>query len=347
MICKLCLEREGDKKNTHYLTDKLIRNCLNEDGVNIREKGFMFDVSNKSPFIDFKFQRATSQKALLNAFGRQPTDEENQKAKERDFAVDDVFCTHCEKIFTEIEEAFINEILPQFRGKDYTGQTELEIKDNLLIRKFFLLQVWRTSVCDPGFTIAEELQERLRKIILNKEVAKEQLTAIPLNVTHLNTLGDDYEYTKNLVGFGIIEENRVIFLNDFVIQVFDKPESIKYVELFGLNEEKTFADFTNMGEESFRFKIINNEARTAISLKYYQQEKVQQHLDFYSHLFRSQYIATFGSFPAGWLVQEFINGILKGKDTTEELRYSISRFIEYGNRFFEYLIRGGQIYRPY
>lgn len=347
MLCKLCNEREADKKNTHYLTDKLIRNCLNEDGVNIREKGFMFDVSNKSPFIDFKFQRATSQKALLNAFGRQPTDEENEKAKERDFAVDNVFCTTCEKQFTEIEDAFINEILPQFRGKDFTGQKELEVIDNLLVRKFFLLQVWRTAVCDPGFTIDEDLREKLRLIIAGKENAKEQIIAIPLNVTHLNTLGDEYEYTKNLVGFGIIDGNRVIFLNDFIIQVFDKPERIKYVELFGLNEEKTFAGFTNIGEESFKFKIIENEGRTAISLKYYQQEKVQQHLDFYTHLFRSQYLATFGGFPADWLVQLFINGILKGKDTTEEFRYSISRFIDYGNKFFEYLIRTGQIYKPY
>ena len=38
-LCKLCSQREADKKNTHYLTDSIIRTCLNKDGSNIREQG--------------------------------------------------------------------------------------------------------------------------------------------------------------------------------------------------------------------------------------------------------------------------------------------------------------------
>jgi len=60
MICALCKNREADKKNTHYLTDGIIRSCLNQDGSGDREKGFYFDLSNKSSYVEFNFQRETS-----------------------------------------------------------------------------------------------------------------------------------------------------------------------------------------------------------------------------------------------------------------------------------------------
>lgn len=56
MICALCKNREADKKNTHYLTDGIIRSCLNQDGSGDREKGFYFDLSNKSSYVEFNFK---------------------------------------------------------------------------------------------------------------------------------------------------------------------------------------------------------------------------------------------------------------------------------------------------
>ena len=38
-LCKLCLEREANKKNNHYLTDEIIRNCLKLEGSKERDKG--------------------------------------------------------------------------------------------------------------------------------------------------------------------------------------------------------------------------------------------------------------------------------------------------------------------
>jgi hypothetical protein len=85
MLCKLCNHAEANKKNTHYLTDSLIRRCLNEDGNNIREKGFMFDFSSSSPFLDFSFQRNTSIENIKKALGREPNDEEIGNAKKKYF----------------------------------------------------------------------------------------------------------------------------------------------------------------------------------------------------------------------------------------------------------------------
>ncbi len=133
MICKLCGIKEANKKNTHYLTDSIIRSCLNVDGVNQREKGFMFNVSNRKVFMEFNFQRETPISSVESALGREPSEDEIEKAKQNAYSVDYVFCSSCEDIFTDIESVFVNEILPQLRGKDLTGIKEVRFQDNILI----------------------------------------------------------------------------------------------------------------------------------------------------------------------------------------------------------------------
>jgi len=143
--CKLCQEKPADKTNTHYLTDGVIRNCLNEEGSNVREKALTFNISLHKDSIEARFQRNTSQKGVLKTFGREASEEEIRAAKKALFSVDYVFCSECEKKFTAIEAPFLNEVLPGLRGKDFIGQQEL-ILDSEAVRKFFLLQVYRTAV---------------------------------------------------------------------------------------------------------------------------------------------------------------------------------------------------------
>ncbi|HKC67338.1 MAG TPA: hypothetical protein VKG26_03860, partial [Bacteroidia bacterium] len=81
MKCALCQKNESDKKNTHYLTDSIIRSCLNYDGGNERETGFYYDISSSKLFIDFNFQHDTSVGAIEEELGRSATDEEIEKAK--------------------------------------------------------------------------------------------------------------------------------------------------------------------------------------------------------------------------------------------------------------------------
>ncbi len=81
-LCKLCLEREANKKNTHYLTDAIIHTCLNLDGTNEREKGLYFALDNTNPFIDFNFQRL-DELTLEATIGRKPTDEEIENNEKR------------------------------------------------------------------------------------------------------------------------------------------------------------------------------------------------------------------------------------------------------------------------
>lgn len=122
IFCKLCQERQAHKTNIHYLTDGVIRSCLNEDVSNVREKALAFNITLGAKSIEARFQCNTSQKSIEETFGREATHEKIQIAKEPLFSVDHIFCSECEKKFTAIENPFLQNILPFLRGKDFTGQ---------------------------------------------------------------------------------------------------------------------------------------------------------------------------------------------------------------------------------
>lgn len=263
ITCALCLQEKDNKKNTHYLTDKIIRSCLNQDGENEREKGLYYDISNISSDIPVGFQRNTTPERIEKALGRGITNEDIEKSKNIPFSVNTVFCKNCEDIFTAIEAEFINKILPEFRENDLTNLSQLENSENGLIRLFFLLQVWRTAVCIDSFTIADSTKEELRKIILSPLGSKsEELVKYPLSITYLQTLGGDEEFTRNAVGPTCDNKQpRIIFFNDFIIQFYEKKEDIQFDSFYGLNNEKSYRKFINIDEEKFVFQILSDKER--------------------------------------------------------------------------------------
>src|SRR5690606_8920606 len=127
MKCALCLDREANKKNTHYLSDGVIRKCLNIGGTNERERGYYFDISNGNPFVEFNFQRI-DEVNLEKGLGRAPTEEELENARQIPFSVDYVFCGVCEASFRDFESKFSNDIIPKLRNADLAGINHLTFK---------------------------------------------------------------------------------------------------------------------------------------------------------------------------------------------------------------------------
>jgi len=333
MTCKCCNKKEADKKNTHYLTDGIIRKCLNENGENFREKGFMFGLSNKNPFMEFSFQRETKQASIIDALGREPSEEEILEAKRNAFSVDYFFCSDCERLFTNIESEFAKEILPKMRGVNFEEKNQriLELENVNLVRKFFLLQFWRTSVCDPSFDIDESFREKLYQgIFSDNSILKD----VPLRVTLLNTVGDDFEYTKNLVGTLKQKSNFAIFFNDFVIQAFETKAEINFIEFYGLNDENEYVKSFNINEQLFKVDIQFNQERIELATRIYKSEFVEYTLEFYQYIFTSHFLKVYGHLPHPRIISSFIQGIIYGKDCTEEKRYSIERFQNYANNYF-------------
>ena len=323
-LCKLCCERPADKTNTHYLTDGVIRSCLNEAGSNEREKAMAFNISIDEKSIEARFQRNTSQKEILETFGREASEEEIQEAKKPMFSVDHVFCSECEKKFTLIETPFLQNILPKLRGRDFTGQQEISFNDDLL-REFFLLQVYRTAVCDSGYRLSERKVEVLRQYFNDPQSNIKQLKSMPLQVTYLNTLGEAYEYTTNTVGIATQNNNRSILFNDFIIQTSSDDQKIYPIDFFGLNSGNILQEFTNLNEDGFRIRILDNPQRKALFAEYH-KEKAVIFKNNYRVEFSRRFFNTYGTKPNPTFVEEFVNAVIHSGEVQDESKYSSAHF---------------------
>ena len=339
MTCALCKEREADKKNTHFLTDGIIRICLNLDGSKEREKGFYFDLSNDNAFVEFNFQRGTSVDKLEASLGRQVSDDEIEKAKAIPFSVDNVFCSVCESCFTEIENKFIAETLPKFRNENLSETDKIGFDDVKSIRLFFYLQVWRTSICDDTLKISGDASENLRQIILNfKAIKDSELNHFPISVTYLETVGDEQEYTTNYVGYSSDTNPNLIFFNDFVIQFYEREDAIRYFDFYGLNNSGTFKELINCKEQKFIFNIFSNDRRKQLLKDFITAERVKQTINSYADTFAKLWLKLFGVYPPSQTTQEYLKTLV-GDSDFHILKYTKENIIEVTLKFLQDKIR--------
>lgn len=309
--CNLCKLEKEPKKNTHYLTDNIIRRNLNQDGSNIRETGLYFNISNDSPFIEFLFQRETSIERVEKILGRQATEEEIAKAKQNPFSTDDKFCQECENKFTTIENKFTQDVLPHLRGQLQNGLSEKEF-DSKIVRDFILIQVFRTAVCEPEYEIAEETQELIRLYINGDEVEYNSIHEIPLGMTFLETSGEFKIHTQNVTGLSDDRNPNFIFMNDFILQYYDNEDSIKFESLHGLNSEETYVDFINISENSFKVKILDNAERLTFLEEFVTSEKINPSLAEFRESFKESWIGLTGQNPNSEIVDQFIAFLING-----------------------------------
>ena len=262
--CALCGVKMANKSNTHYLTDMIIRKCLNVEGCNAREKGRYHVISPYRISADFHYQTSVLSEEIEEIIGRTTTDEENQQEGKIPFSVDYVFCSDCEDIFTAIETNFKNSILPKFRKSSPHQAKELIIRGNDIskLRLFFYIQLWRSCVCGK-MLLPNSLQQKLHNFILNYKNPTDEINDILLSITYLETRRNE-DYTGNIVTFGTICNPYVIFMNDFVVQVYDSLENKHFYELYGINEASSFDQYINVGENEFRVKVVNDEKRKEI-----------------------------------------------------------------------------------
>lgn len=343
MNCALCSQNPANKTNTHYLSDAIIRSCLNLDGANgnkNREKGFYFDLSNNSAFVEFNFQRNTSIPKLEEALGRKATEEEIEKAKQVPFSVDNVFCSDCEDKFTEIENNFTNDILPRLRGENLDGINELNFEEVKIIRLFCYIQIWRTAICEGIFNLSSEALELLSEMIFNhNQVGLQDINIFPLSITYLQTKGEQIEYTSNYVGFTSDINPNIIFMNDIVIQFYDSEQSIKFLDFYGLNEPENFNEFINFKEtESIKIKVIEDKNRKDLLYRLIYSEKAKQTRQFYENSFIKLWFYVFGSMPTQYTLNEYMQTII-GNDEFKVLKYTKENIIELTQKFIESKIK--------
>lgn len=301
-ICHYCGEEKEYKKNTHYLTDSIIKRCLNQDGLKTREKGLYFDMSSNVPFSTLEFQRNAKPERIQEILGREATEEEIEKSKNTiAYSSDNAFCSDCETKFSKIEQDFLNNIVAFKKG---------EYKDSIAIRKFFYLQLWRTAICDKNFIIPDKTKEYLKECLQNN-CTTEEINKLPLAITYLET--PDSEYTENIVGICTNNNPYIIIMNDFIIQMYDSVDDIQYDNLFGINLNNTYQSFINYNETEFKIQNVDNRIRKQFLEKYwkYQNDKWNNLLtQFHIKIYKKR----FGSKPSKKNTQEFLKWILQSDD---------------------------------
>lgn len=274
MKCPFCKTNKADKTNTHYLTDSIIRTCLNHKGVRRRDNGLFVTIDTSEAFIEPSFQREVSPEALKEVLGHETSDEENVRAtKCKPFSVDYVFCKKCEQIFTKIEESF-NRDVQYLRAHPFEQNKESSyvINDTITTRLFFYLQLWRTHICDPNFSLSDTTAELLRLFLIGNNIEINLITSLPLVVIYLETKLSSEEkesfraqglseeeiltteqilYTTNVVTCLPFSNPYVLLMNDFAVLLFENWEAVP----------KQWHSFVNYKEDSFSIYIVSNSDR--------------------------------------------------------------------------------------
>lgn len=332
-LCALCLVNEANKSNTHYLTDSIIRSALNEDGHKGRGRGLYYKFTSSKPSVDFNFQQASVGK-IEEALGRPATEDEiTQAIKNTEFSVDDIFCGECEDRFTAIENLFLPNILLQFRNNDISDSTELFFEDTKALRLFFLLQVWRSAICDELFRISDDSLERIRLIILdgiNADV--NALNDFPLSITYLITEGGAEAFTRNLVSCMNKNNPYVIFMNDFFIQFYDNEKSVEFNDFYGINNIENYEGFINIREEEFIVKVLSNDERITF-LNLFGEEMVDNAFESIIGFFITEWRNLYKVDPSGDIKKEYLEGLTDWDDLPTAQRMSQERIAEFTSAF--------------
>jgi hypothetical protein len=335
--CALCLLNKPTKTNTHYLSYSIIKNALNENGSKEREKTLSFDLSNDKIFTKVNFKSAISPEKLHEIFGRELTEEELEESKSSpdEFAVHYVFCPSCEDRFTEIESKFSASSMMKMRyNKSFEDKTHIDITEIGLFRLFWLLQIWRTSICIDAFRISEEISEKLRLIILQGLEATEQsLKQFPLAITFLYTGEDLKEYETNHVVIAGRTKPNFIEMNDFAVQFYETIEDVQFFDYYGLNNEEDYKDFVNYNESVFKVKILSCNERKAYHAEFDLHEKVNPTLKILSEKFSQIWNSKIGYPPPIDLVQEYLIAVTKTESIPIGEYLSENRIIDFTVKF--------------
>jgi hypothetical protein len=322
-----------NKTNTHFLTDSIIRTCLNMDGSPIRGKGFYFDVSGKGD-IKFNFQQETSVQLLENALGRPATDEEIEKAKKNPFTADYVFCSECEKIFTDIETEFIDKVLPLLRNADLDGKESIVTSHRKVVRQFFYLQFWRSAICEKHFEIPANMMEQMRQSILNhRTVSDADIPDLPLYINYLETLGGDDAYTSNYVGLMSLTNPYTILMNDFFFQLFRSQWDLGYHNIYNLFTIEDYGEFLNIGEKEFVIKVTSDERRRRFTEAFNKGEIASPRMEHFASGIVKIWIAVFNTIPSNYIIHKFLNTLTRNGE--QILNYSQAEITALTIKFIE------------
>jgi hypothetical protein len=340
MKCLLCQKIEANQTGSHIFTNSLVKSCLNVEGKTGRDDELIFSF-NKSGERDVFVGRDTSTDKINQVLGRDMT-EEDLESNSNKIVVDNIYCKDCEELFGKIESPFTDRVLNKIRKN---GVLLFKEPDNVLIRLYFYIQIWRASSFGfENWSLGNKgLEEHLRNLVLDgcksfdsglPNGLKKAILKFPLVVNYLETpLGDK---SSNLFFIPKGVNPFYFFLCDFIIEFFPLNNSTtkpSLIDRYGVNDEIKEEEI-NLNEKDFIIRQITNDKRKDIkSLVVMEFAKIE------SERMRIKCITTFQQLTGNEITQRkldlFKDKFFDFEEVPIAIRWSDKRFSKILNEVIE------------
>jgi hypothetical protein len=324
MNCLFCRKREANQTGSHILTSSLISHCINEPGKRGRNKELMFGISQDGE-TDLYVGREISIEKIEDVKGRDMTDEELQ-ANNNELVIDNIYCRECEALFAKIENEFSKSLLGRLRNG------EKDIEENILLRLYFLIQIWRLSTVKYNdWALEKDYEENLRETLytacnsypeLSDEIS-ERINSIPIIIHHLET--EEGKESDNIVGVPDEINPYVFFLCDFILQLFPGGLPEELPSPHGINDGFG-AEVIQVSEDTIVVNHISNAHRKSIVKSVFQGQAGPALKSYIGQFVKTA--TKNGIVISGELIAQFVRELVSEPDVQISERYSQERVKE-------------------
>lgn len=252
-ICRLCHNKEADKKGSHIVPHFLLKRIENIEGKTQRdyELGFRIDKMGMSPH----FGRSVQSKKLEETFGE--ISEKDIENNTHPLVVDNYFCSDCEKRLSLIESEY-SKTINKIDSKVYESGVS-----SILGLLFWGSVVWRMSNHGKsGVKLTVEREELLRNI-LDKYLSNNDIKELD-SITLSNT-EDLPKISYKLIRFNDCDKEDSKFLivdpeyNNLFMLLIDE-----YILAFAV--DNNYDDFENASKIGLE-KLFSGKAKNEITGK--------------------------------------------------------------------------------
>jgi hypothetical protein len=272
-VCKLCLQNEATRTNSHILPHSLIRRAVNLDASRYRDREFVFNFSNNAAPSRFQGRNVipTSLENLELSIDNIEVTEHNSTTE------DYIFCNDCEDKFGRIEGYFSEKIIMPFQQSQiFTSNSRTTISlrqsDHRLLRLYVYGLFWRVSISQTyDFHLLPEEEEMMREWLnsgmdLNLHAVRSNLDGIPdfcdlpLSIAYAEELDDP---SQSFIDANVFSRRPyMLIVGTFSFFLYFKKRHMKSLlnNFYGLSQFVDKVNVYNIQESQIEFlKIFKGE----------------------------------------------------------------------------------------
>ena len=126
-------------------------------------------------------------------------------------------------------------------------------------------------MCNTPLKLNQQTADDFQKLIHSYNNVDESLLKLyPMSVSYIVS-SKPKDHNKHFVGLASWKNPYVIFMNDYIVQLYDSESEICFNPLYGLNNPNTYLDFINCKEDSFKMQFVQKDKWQIIANNYYNE----------------------------------------------------------------------------